>query len=282
MHTKILPSFAAGWSTLDGTQISFCDFGARGEPIRKPMKASFDPREIDIVSVDLFDTVLLRDHRCERRRFLWMARGAQDALRCAGHNISLEALYRSRLDAQHLAYRAMESVRPQGEVPLALIHRLQTTILGLPVDVLEILKAAELRFEASNLRRNQRLLNWLAALHAGGARIIAISDSYLPRDALCELLDRIAPGHPINAVYSSAEFNLTKRSSELFGAVLERENVPAERTLHLGDDRRADFDMARKAGLRSRLMPRRLIKFLRKFDGAVLLASSIRPTVRLW
>lgn len=236
------------------------------------MKVAFDATAFDLVSVDLFDTVLLRDHRCERRRFALMARQARDALGRAGYSVSLQALYQSRLDAQRLAYRAMETARPEGEVPLARIHHLQTTILGLPPAAAEPLRAAEIRFEASVLRPNRPLLRALAAVRARGKRIIAISDIYLPRECLCELLDRVAPGHPIDVVYSSAELNLTKRSSGLYGAVLEMEGASAARVLHLGDDRRADHEMAEKAGVQSRWLPRRGVKLLRKLDGVLFLS----------
>jgi predicted HAD superfamily hydrolase len=240
------------------------------------VKLDFDSAAIDMVSVDLFDTVLLRDHRCERRRFLMMARQARDALAQADFRLSTQALYRARLDAQRLAYRALEAVRPQGDVPLARIFHLQTTILGLPPRAAEILKTVELTFEASNLRPNRPLLRRLAALRAEGKRIIAISDIYLPREGLCQLLDRLAPGHPLDAVYCSAELNLTKRSSKLFGAVLEIERATAGRVLHLGDDRRADLEMARRAGLQSRWLPRRGMKLLRKLDGVLLLSTPSR------
>lgn len=234
------------------------------------MKLRLDPEAIDVVSVDLFDTVLLRDHRCERRRFWLMARHAHEHLARAGWPVSVNALFRSRLDAQRLAYRALETVRPHGEVPLSRIYRLQTTILGLPARAADVLKSAELKFEASQLRPNRGLLDELSALRDQGKRIIAISDIYLPGDGLCELLDRLAPGHPVGAVYCSAELNLTKRSSQLFGAVLERERAAPGRVLHIGDDRKADLEMARRAGLQSSWRPRRSMKLLRKLDRVLL------------
>jgi FMN phosphatase YigB (HAD superfamily) len=241
---------------------------------RNVVKLSFDAEAIDVISVDLFDTVLLRDHRCERRRFLLMARKAAAELQRAGCAVSAEALYRSRLDAQRLAYRALELARPEGDVPLRRIYHMQTTILGLPAGAAGLLKAAELDFEAASLRPNRGLLGRLAALRAGGKRVIAISDIYLPRHDLCGLLDQVAPGHPIAAVYCSAELNLTKRSSALFRAVLDLEGVQAARVLHLGDDRRADHEMARRAGLQARWLPRRRMKLLRKLDGALLLSAA--------
>jgi predicted HAD superfamily hydrolase len=233
------------------------------------VKLRFDLDAIDLVSVDLFDTLLLRDHRCERRRFLLMAHKAAAALNDAGFRVSAQAIHQSRLDAQRLAYRALETERPQGDVPVARIYQLQTAILDLPAAAAEVLKSEEIGFEASSLRPNRRLLRRLDELRARGKRVIAISDIYLPREDLCELLDRLAPGHPIEAVYCSAELNLTKRSSELFGAVLKLEQAPAGRVLHLGDDRRADLEMARRAGLQSRWLPRRHMKLLRKLDRAV-------------
>ncbi|CAN7605694.1 hypothetical protein LJR219_004598 [Phenylobacterium sp. LjRoot219] len=241
------------------------------------MKLRFEPEAIDLVSVDLFDTILLRDHRCERRRFLLTARLAGESLARVGYATSVAALLQSRLDAQRLTYRALQIACPHGDVPLARILELQTTILGLPPCAAEILAAAELRFEASHLRPNRRLLRQLAELRAAGTRIIAISDIYLPRDSLCELLDRLAPGHPLDAVYCSAELNLTKRSSHLFGAVLEMERAAPHRVLHLGDDRTADLDMARLAGLQSRWLPRRRMKLLRKLDR--LLLRSALPVI---
>lgn len=231
----------------------------------------------DLVTVDVFDTLLLRDRRCEKRRFFLIAEQASLALAKVGVEASVAALYRSRVDAQRFGYRAMEAVRPQGEVRLATLHEIQSAALGLPASAAKVLEQAEFAFEASGLRANLPLLRWLWRAREAGKRVVAVSDIYLPADFIRELLDRVAPRHPVEAVYCSSEFNLTKRSAELFAAVLRQEGkAEPDRVLHLGDDPHADVEMALRAGLQARWLPRRAARLARKLDGAMLMAGAGR------
>jgi len=48
-------------------------------------KSGFDQTDIDIISVDIFDTVLLRDYSCGQRHFLGIARQSAKQLKVAGY-----------------------------------------------------------------------------------------------------------------------------------------------------------------------------------------------------
>ena len=81
-------------------------------------KSGFDQTDIDIISVDIFDTVLLRDYSCGQRHFLGIARQSAKQLKVAGYAVDAEDILRARNEVQALAYCAVEIERPEGDVRL--------------------------------------------------------------------------------------------------------------------------------------------------------------------
>lgn len=231
-------------------------------------KSGFDQTDIDIISVDIFDTVLLRDYSCGQRHFLGIARQSAKQLKVAGYAVDAEDILRARNEVQALAYRAVEIERPEGDVRLEQILRLQSRLLGLPSSTVDLLHEAELDSEVRSLKPNRPLLDRLAVFRRQGKRIIGISDTYLPATSLKRLLSAIAADHPIEALYSSSDNGVTKKSARLFEKVVAAERAVARRILHCGDNRHADFIMARNAGLQSLLMERpRSVRVWRKLDA---------------
>jgi FMN phosphatase YigB (HAD superfamily) len=210
-----------------------------------------DLGSFDLLSVDLFDTLLLRGTECEKRRFLEIAMLARERLRHLGHDLAAWEIFLSRMECSRVAYRAVEMFRPEGDVKLGDIHRLQTAMLRLPPALRDILLDAELEGERGRLAPNLPLLLELGRISDAGKRIVAVSDTYLPAAKLEWLLGAIAPGHPIRRVYSSSDAGVTKRGGRLFEVVCRSENVPAGRVLHCGDDPHSDFRMAHRMGLQA-------------------------------
>ena len=235
-------------------------------------KSGLDETNIDIISTDIFDTILLRNCSCGRRHFLEIARQSAKKLKAIGYPLEAEEILRARNEAQALAYRAVEIERPEGDVKLGQILRLQARLLGLPPSAHGFLHEAEFECEVRSLKPNRPLLDRLARFRSQGKRIIGISDTYLPETMLTRLLGVIATGHPIEALYSSSDWGVTKKSSRLFEKVIAAEHAVARRILHCGDNRLADFIMARNAGLQSVLLERpRYVREWRKLDALLFL-----------
>jgi FMN phosphatase YigB (HAD superfamily) len=236
----------------------------------------------DLLSFDVFDTVLLRGCESERRRFSWMAGETSRRLARAGLAVSAAHLLRSRLDVQAAAYRALGAVAPTSDVKLADIHRLQADLLGLPEEAVRTLVEGDMAAELRFLRPNAALAEGLCGLRRRGKRVVAISDTFYSEADLRRLFAAFFGHSPFDAVYSSSDWGATKKSGELFTRVLRAEGVAPRALLHWGDDRRADAAMAASRGVAAKLTPRpALVRLRRKVDAAAWRVAHWDPRWRL-
>lgn len=237
---------------------------------------------IELVSTDLFDTLLLRTLRSERARIVGGERIFARRLAEQGLPVSEIWLVEARLEAQRLAYRALDMAERDGEVMLRDVIARQLAILGLPKARMEALcetrLAIELDIEKASLRPNLQLAALLRRCREEGRRVIAISDIGLPTSVLDALVSHLHGPKLLDRIYSSADLGLTKRRGELFQAVLAAEGGHAGRTLHVGDDRLADHAVPSSLGLRTLHIPRPKLKrhLSRLHGGASELGRIIR------
>ena len=154
------------------------------------MPRCFHPNEaellhgVELVSTDLFDTLLLRTLRSERARIVAGERSFARKLAEQGLTVSEIWLVEARLEAQRLAYRALNMAAQDGEVALTDVIRRQIAMLGLPADLCGTRLAIEIAVEKEALRPNRPLAALLRHCRSEGRRVIAISDIGLPTSAL--------------------------------------------------------------------------------------------------
>jgi FMN phosphatase YigB (HAD superfamily) len=224
-----------------------------------------DRSTFDVVSIDVFDTALLRDNKGERRRFFELASELSRRLGQEGYKIDIDFLYSLRLTIQNLAYQAVAIERPDGDAALSRIQLIQCILLGLDRSFIPQMQEAEIATEKQSLRANKDLIKCLLALRAEGKRVIAISDMYLPAAAVNDLIVDKVGTLPIERTYVSSDVGLTKRSGKIFASVAQVEGVPLARMLHCGDHPISDVDMPRAAGMQAIFLPRpRLQRLSRK------------------
>jgi predicted HAD superfamily hydrolase len=213
-------------------------------------------RDVDLVSTDVFDTLLLRTARSERLRIVTAEGRFAQALAAMGLSVREAWLVEARLEAQKRAYRALDMSPGDGEVRFLDITRRQLAVLGLPASLLQTKLAIEIDVERESLRPNRTLAEALRRCRRAGQRIIAVSDIALPASALERLIADHHGASLIDAVYSSADAGATKRGGRLFAHVLAAEGVAAARMLHIGDDEVADRQMPAAMGIRTLYRPR--------------------------
>lgn len=208
----------------------------------RALAATIASRRHALISTDLFDTVLLRDHTIEDHRLATACRRVAPDL-----GVDARALTRLRWSLQSSAYRAVSIERPTGEASLAAICRTATRAFGLDDAAAELLRRSEVDVEIEHLSPNRRLLALLDQAAGSGLRVVALSDTYLDPADLRRILDAVVGPHPIAQVYSSAELGLTKHAGGAYGAVAAREGVAPEAVLHVGDNYAVDVSMAGRA-----------------------------------
>jgi len=219
-------------------------------------------------SFDVFDTCLVRDLAVPSDLFFALAEDLAAELEPLLGPGYRHIFFSSRKQAQAEARRASTAE----DVTLAEIWQVLAGMLP-GVDP-QAGMAAELAAEAAVLGPNRVVLDEVRALDAEGARIVFISDSYLPAEAIRAAL--AAAGFPATRenVYVSGEIGVTKsRSGALFRHALEREGIAASGMTHLGDNWRADVTMARRVGIRAR---RVTATRLTRIERALLAAAAPR------
>jgi len=205
----------------------------------------------DVVSTDLFDTLLIRDFSSERLRFEEAAYKA--ARRARVHPERLSALRRS---FHGLAYKAVAAERPLGDVSLALISKTVAAAIGRGEELAKDLQKVEVETDIRHLAPNLKLVSFFEQLARAGKRIIAITDTYYTETDIRKILDSVIGPHPIAHIYASCDIGLTKHSGALFAEVIRRENVSPNKIVHIGDDSRADIMQAQANGLDVVHLPR--------------------------
>jgi FMN phosphatase YigB (HAD superfamily) len=208
-----------------------------------------DLDSFDLVSSDVFDTVLLRDASLQRERF---AEAVAGPARAAG--ASVEALARARSLLHDCGYRALAVEGRGGELRLQDIaeNLARLGAIGSP----EAFVAAEREADAARLTPNRPLLAFLNAAARRGKRVVATSDTWYSAADLAILLDKVVGDHPFAAIYASCDLGATKHAGDIFSLVAGKEAIDPMRILHVGDDERADVTKARSAGWTAVHLPR--------------------------
>lgn len=86
-----------------------------------------------------------------------------------------------------------------------------------------------------------------------GKKVIITSDMYLEKEIIEKILIKC---NYINydEIFLSSEIKKTKRSGNLFKYILNKMNISANKCLHIGDNRKADFLQPLKLGIRVKLI----------------------------
>lgn len=215
-----------------------------------PLRAALGMADVDLVSVDVFDTLLLRRTRPEFARFSDVAELQHGALGAASPGSA--ALLACRLRVTRRAYDEVRAGR-SGEVSFAAILAELCAELHLPSETAAALLEVELHYEAGVLAPNRPLATLLAGL---AVPVVAVSDTPLSAASVGALLMRFLPGLPLGRIYASADEGATKRDGALFDVVCRREGVAPARVLHVGDHPHSDVAMPKARGLGAVHLPR--------------------------
>ena len=202
--------------------------------------------QVDIISFDVFDTLILRDVKNPTDVF--------DLVETEFNNESEEGKIDSfkmhRIDAE----RQARIKCGKKDVTFDEIYQELTGVYS--ESVLVRLRQIEIEKELFVCKANPAMMDFYQRMIKTGKRIIIISDMYLSANTIGRILNNCGyDGY--EKLYVSSEYRCMKRYEELFEVV---KNDCAEgngkRILHIGDHPIADDKMAKKAGYRSFLYRR--------------------------
>lgn len=210
-------------------------------------------RDADLVSFDIFDTVLLRGSAA------------------AGSVLAFVGLCLERDQAGAAAATFVERRRRAefaarggkgGDVGLKQIYRQFERDEIFTDQVVAAAHALELDSEARLLGPRPGIAAVLEAMRAAGKRVIALSDTYFSEAQVRAFLSEAGLERHFDALYVSSEQGARKDRGDLWDKVRDAEDANPARWLHIGDNERADIDTPSKRGIACELMmqPRALAR----------------------
>lgn len=232
-----------------------------------------DPASFDLLSLDIFDTLLMR--ACHAPTDVFRLMGEQGiGAGLIDPDIPPSLFVRLRVEMEGRARRRKKDRDGTVEVTLAEIYREGPPHLGDP----ERLMALELAVESQVLFANPRVLALADDARAAGRTVCLTSDMYLDAAQVSRLLAGagIAPER-FDGILMSCETGASKHVGDLFAEV-RRRWPDRRRILHLGDNYIADFFRPTSLGLRAVLYQPGDLTLQTDYREAMM-ASPSRPSV---
>lgn len=222
-----------------------------------------DLSDFDLISLDLFDTLLFR--RCGHPHGVFSQLGGHLVEQGICISVSDFALARVWAEREARTQSAAE------EVTLDEIYQL----MRLERENSNFVMAEELCFEERNIYATRGTKRLLSRLAASGVRVVISSDMYLPRDFLYEVFQRqVGTSIAFEDFHvSSADFR-TKTSGKRFLFLESHYGVPRERILHIGDNKFSDRHVPTMLGFKAELITPISDSFSRPSQS-----SSVEPRV---
>ena len=191
-----------------------------------------DLLQYDVVSFDIFDTLVLRP----------FAKPA-DLFMLVGKRLKRAEFYRIRTDAERRARE--ESMHRNGhtEVTLYDIYAIIEERTGIPRDVGV---QTEFQTELDYCFANPYMQRVFHLLQEQGKPIIIVSDMYLPGELMTQLLEKCGyTGY--EKLYVSCDYRCSKRSKSLYRYV--KKDYEGRSIIHVGDNTASDIQSAKASGL---------------------------------
>jgi hypothetical protein len=212
-----------------------------------------------LLSLDVFDTLILRDNSSELTRF----REIGDRMADIFNNTSESERFVRGVDAflaRHMgtkaSYRASPPVDNCREGSLTEIHVTASRILCGSDALARNFIEAELNYEAERLTINALLIDYACRFRKLGGRVILVSDTYILAEQIQELFERIGLKHSLfDRLFSSADTKVSKASGGLFELVEREMDAGSADFLHVGDSLRGDFKNPKARGWRAFHLP---------------------------
>lgn len=201
-------------------------------PVQPPEQLLEALRQFDVVTFDVFDTLLLR--AVDR---------PDDAFFLVGAKLGYPDFQRLRIEAEQLARQKKRQAGGNGEVTLREIWQELKEMCALPPEKGMYL---ELQVEQALCQGNPYFLPVVEGLRKLGKPMALLSDMYLPGAFVEELVENAGFGR-FDRCFVSGEQGLSKWEGGLYGRL--RETFPEAATFaHVGDNPHGDVVKAREQG----------------------------------
>ena len=204
------------------------------------IKSRIDSHQI--ISFDIFDTLLLRPYVKPTDLFLHMEKVYKIPFFCY---LRQEAEKNAKINHQGIEDITLDMIYAEID------------------DKFKSFKQKELDWEEMVLRANPELLEVYNYAKSQGKKIIIASDMYLPTDFIAKVLNKNG-FYDWDKLYVSGDLIKGKYSGSMYRHILDdSKTVDAQDVLHIGDNKKSDYQKAKELGLDAILYQSVLKQFLK-------------------
>ena len=205
---------------------------------------------VKVVSFDLFDTLLVRP-----------VTNPHDIWRLVGKIVDVPYFREKRLVAERKTRQNLDF--PAEDCNLDMIYDTYCSLFDSSESEAVQIKEAEIQVEMDMLYARESMKYLYHEAKRAGKQIIIISDMYLSSDFVTDVLSKNGFDE-CSIIYMSSEKRLTKHSGNLFKLIAsdfkEKGILPGE-IIHVGDNERADYINALRAGFQAVYVKSTLVAF---------------------
>lgn len=191
-------------------------------------------RENDVISFDLFDTLIMRKCLYPTEVFWILAKRAE------GKGIILKDFVKQRQDAEKNLYHNVELFYGLHDIYLYL-----KTIYGFDDAVAAELEQLEFQIEKELIVSRNEMCHIFSCAKKLGKTVIVCTDMYLSYGQITEILDNC--GIYPDKLYISNERKASKHIGNLYEQILKE--YKGKKLLHIGDNVHSDIENAAKHGV---------------------------------
>jgi len=237
--------------------------------------------QFDVVSFDLFDTLVVR-RIPDPNMVKWpVARFIAEKARVAGSvGWSAEKVlrFRNKVEAMHRRRAARSFPDREARYPDFMADVLGRSLpAGRTGDLLREVTDYELAVESAMIVPRAAFTRFLQKLRIAGKRILVISDIYLPSEHLKRLVARTELGPLIGDVFSSADAFTAKTSGAAWPMIRDRLGLDYSRWLHIGDNAFSDGEKPAACGITSFVLKDTSEKMRKSLAAHYIAAAGRRP-----
>ena len=188
--------------------------------------------DAEVVSFDLFDTLLLRPFVKPQDVFAWLEIAQNRPGFCV-----------ARMKAERQA-RVLKLVKERKE------DCSLDDIYALIPEIFQNMKVSELELEEHICVRNEQMFEVFEYARKKHKKVIIVTDTYFSKQFIEKLLLNTGITN-YDGLFVSSEIGLTKATGNLFDFVSKQFDVNPKDILHVGDNIIADYENAQKKGMRA-------------------------------
>ena len=207
------------------------------------LKAMIINKQYTLISFDIFDTLILRPFWRPSDMFVLMSKPAANLLGISNTAQFIEM----RKNAE---YVARSSVKDREDITIDEIYEQLGIDYGVSKDICDKLRDMEIGYELKFCQRRESGIELLEMAQAIGKSTILISDMYLKKETVQELLNKLNI-KGFEELYLSSDVGLLKNTGNLYKYVFKKRKIQSGTMLHIGDNYSTDVNGARQVGCKS-------------------------------